>query len=613
MRTIRKTIGWFLPNGWRQQLLALRRLGVLRYPDALMVGGLTIISAILETVGVAMVLPILDFVNHHGDVQALMSRSRLWMYIGSTFRAVGLDISLASLCVAVVVLICLRQFAMFVRTITVAVWKENAGRDVSVRCFQSILAADSRYIQNFGQGRFLTVLNEEAQSVAALLNTYSAMFALIVTFATYATLVVVVAPLASLLAFVIFGAVSFALNHFVRTAAKLASGALLLREEYSGLIAERYRGWLLVKLANSLGSETGKIRKAAQLIVSARMAIAKNEGMVALIVSPIMVAITLGCLYVAVQFLALTTSVITLFILVLLRLIPVAQSLTAQRQAIAKFGASLDRIQQVLRECNTHTERDAGTEAFTSIGNGILFDKVTFRYEGAERDALKAISAIIPANKMTAVIGPSGAGKSTLVSLLLRLEVPQVGTVSIAGLPINDYRLTSLRRHIAFVAQNPFLFKASVRDNLRYLKESISDGEMIEACRVAHADSFVRKMPRGYDTVLGEDGQGLSGGERQRLVLARALLSGAKILVLDEPTSALDFESEREVQAALSDILKSGDMTLVVIAHRLSTIYGADHLIVLEDGQVIQAGAPSVLHRDDNWYRRMVDAQTATV
>jgi subfamily B ATP-binding cassette protein MsbA len=610
MHSVRRLLAFFLRRGGGHQLLALRELGVLRYRDALMVGALTIVSAFLETSGVALVLPILDFVNHHGDVQTLMARSRLWKFIGDVFQLVGLDITLAALCISVVVLICLRQVATFVRTIVIAAWKENAGRDISVRCFRAILAAEPRYIQNFGQGRFLTLLSEDAQFTASLLNTYATTFALIVTCVTYAALVIGVAPLASLLAFIIFGIVSFWLNHFIRIGDRLAGKALVLRENYSELIAERYRGWILIKLANTLSSEALKARKFAQEVVSARVAIARNEGKLGLVVSPIMVAITLGCLYFAVQVLALTTSVITLFILVLVRLIPLAQSLAAQRQVMVRFGASLNRIQEVLQDCKVHAERDTGSLPFISVGDGIIFQNVEFRYQGAERSTLHDVSAMIPAGKMTAIVGPSGAGKSTLVSLILRLERPQAGSIRIGGVPIDQYQLASLRRHIAFVEQNPFLLKGSVRENLCYLRSAATESEIVEACRMAHADEFVRRLPRGYDTVLGEGGQGLSGGERQRLVLARALLAGARILVLDEPTSALDFESEREVQAALYNILDRGDMTLVVIAHRLSTIHGADHLIVLDGGRVVRTGAPSVLQQDDNWYRRMVDAHT---
>jgi ATP-binding cassette subfamily B protein len=185
--------------------------------------------------------------------------------------------------------------------------------------------------------------------------------------------------------------------------------------------------------------------------------------------------------------------------------------------------------------------------------------------------------------------------------------------VAIDGVPVEQFTLESLRRQIAYVSQSPFLFSASVKDNLRYLNTAATDAEIVEACRMARADGFVSRMPQGYDSLLGEDGQRLSGGERQRIVLARALLSGAKILVLDEPTSALDFESERDVQAALNDIVGRGGITLIVIAHRLSTIKGADHLIVMERGHVIKAGEPALLQSDDNWFRRMIEAQAVAV
>jgi ABC-type multidrug transport system fused ATPase/permease subunit len=510
-------------------------------------------------------------------------------------------------------LITLRQVAIYYRLLKVSIWKEKAGRDISIRCFRSVLQSRAHFIETFGQGRFLVLLNEQCQASAALLSVYASLLALLVTFAAYGSLVVVTAPLASLLALAIVGGVAVSLNYFVREAGELGHRAVAAREHFSNLAAERYRGWRVIKLASTLGRETAVLKASADVIFGNRVDMTRNSGAIMLLVGPTMTAIALLCLYIAVEYLSVTISVITLFVVVLLRLIPVSQSLTSQRQSIANFGAALSRVQETLRACERRKEVDTGVRSFEGLRRGITFENVTFRYEDEEQEALVAASATIPANRVTAIIGASGSGKSTLVSLIPRLETALSGTVSVDGVPVGEFRLESLRRQIAFVSQSPFLFKASVRDNLRYFNLQAADADIVQACRLAHAEGFIRAMPQGYDTMLGEDGQRLSGGERQRLVLARALLADAKILVLDEPTSALDFESEREVQAALVDIVARGGMTIIVIAHRLSTIKGADHLIVLDSGRVVQSGAPNTMQEDDSWYRRMIDAQAAAI
>jgi ABC-type multidrug transport system fused ATPase/permease subunit len=163
------------------------------------------------------------------------------------------------------------------------------------------------------------------------------------------------------------------------------------------------------------------------------------------------------------------------------------------------------------------------------------------------------------------------------------------------------------------VSQEPIVFDASVRDNLRYLRREATQQEIEQACRAAFADEFIEAMPEGYDTRLGEGGARMSGGQRQRLVLARAYLARPSILILDEPTSALDYDSERKVQRALEGLVKELDITLIVIAHRLSTVRNADHVIVLRDGRVIEAGAPAELNRTDSWFAAVMSADHSSM
>lgn len=215
--------------------------------------------------------------------------------------------------------------------------------------------------------------------------------------------------------------------------------------------------------------------------------------------------------------------------------------------------------------------------------------EVFFRYRKDQPEfALNNINLHIPANQMTAVVGKSGAGKSTLIDLLMGLNQPEYGEILIDGTPLTSDKLVSLRRAISYVPQDPFLFNTTVRENLMLVKPGATEDEVWEALEFSSAAEFVRKLPDGLDSVIGDRGIKLSGGERQRLVLARAILRKPSILVLDEATSALDTENESKIQHAL-EMLK-GKMTIIVIAHRLSTIRNADQVIVLENGFIIQKG-----------------------
>ncbi|WP_417898985.1 ABC transporter ATP-binding protein [Bacillus haimaensis] len=237
------------------------------------------------------------------------------------------------------------------------------------------------------------------------------------------------------------------------------------------------------------------------------------------------------------------------------------------------------------REFTETTDNIRPMEVHTSMECKDVF----FRYRKDQPEfALNNINLHIPGNQMTAVVGKSGAGKSTLIDLLMGLNQPEYGELLIDGIPLTSDKLVSLRRAISYVPQDPFLFNTTVRENLLLVKPEASVDEVWEALEFSSAAEFVRKLPNGLDTVIGDRGIKLSGGERQRLVLARAILRKPSILVLDEATSALDTENESKIQHAL-EMLK-GKMTIIVIAHRLSTIRNADQVVVLENGFIIQRG-----------------------
>ena len=238
----------------------------------------------------------------------------------------------------------------------------------------------------------------------------------------------------------------------------------------------------------------------------------------------------------------------------------------------------------------------------------LRMDGVTFSYPTRlNQTALRDFTLPIEAGKSLALVGPSGAGKSTVFELLQRFYDPQAGRVLLDGRDIRALGLQQLREHIALVPQQPALFTGDVRYNIAYGKLDASDEEIAAAARAAHADEFIRALPDGYQSHLGEQGVRLSGGQRQRIALARAILNDPKILLLDEATSALDTESEHKVQLALQELMQN--RTTVIIAHRLSTILHADKIAVLDQGQLIATGTHSELLRDCELYGRLARLQ----
>ncbi|MBZ4419980.1 ABC transporter ATP-binding protein [Myxococcus sp. RHSTA-1-4] len=240
------------------------------------------------------------------------------------------------------------------------------------------------------------------------------------------------------------------------------------------------------------------------------------------------------------------------------------------------------------------------------LSRSIVLENVRFSY--GERRALDGLTVELKAGQVTALVGGSGGGKSTVTSLLLRFERPQKGQLLLDGVDADRYTAASVREQFALVTQEPLLFQGTVLDNLRYSRPDATREEVEAAAKVAHADGFIRAMPEGYDTLIGERGVTLSGGQRQRLCIARAVLARARVLVLDEATSSLDPESEREVQAALAAVLPG--RTALVIAHRLSTVVNADVLHVMEAGRVVESGTHAELLQKGGRYEALWKMQT---
>ena len=254
------------------------------------------------------------------------------------------------------------------------------------------------------------------------------------------------------------------------------------------------------------------------------------------------------------------------------------------------------------------TNHDAQLEENKLNHPAIQFNDVSFHYPSRpDKAALNALNLQVKQGQTVAIVGPSGAGKTTLFELLQRFYDPSSGSISLAGIDIKALSLDCLRQQMGMVAQNPILFSSDVMHNIRYGNPSASDEQVYAAAKYAHADEFIKQLPDGYHSFLGEQGVRLSGGQKQRIVLARAILKDPAILLLDEATSALDAQSEFHVQAALEHLMK--DRTTLIIAHRLATVKHADVIVVMDKGEIIATGTHQQLFETNPLYKQLCELQ----
>lgn len=275
---------------------------------------------------------------------------------------------------------------------------------------------------------------------------------------------------------------------------------------------------------------------------------------------------------------------------------------------IQRALAGAERVFDILDSPNIVRE-SGGTREVEPPFQSVEFRDVRFQYPTASRPALDGIDLVVRAGERVAIVGPSGSGKTTLVHLIPRFYDADSGQVLLNGAPVQDYSLKSLRLTQGIVSQDAFLFNASVRDNICYGQDGFSQEQIENAAKAAFAHDFIRELPDGYDTIIGERGARLSGGQKQRLTIARALLKNPPLLILDEATSALDTESERIVQLALENLMR--ERTSIVIAHRLSTILSAHLIVVMEEGRIVAQGKHGKLLETCPLYARLYQMQFA--
>ncbi|MDF2835618.1 MAG: multidrug transporter [Paenibacillus sp.] len=556
-------------------------------------------SSLLESVGILLLVPLLGIIG-------LVSLDVGGGYFAWMGEVLGGFPTLAALCIvlglyaATTVSHSLIHRYIMIRNVKL---QQRYSQRLRLETYDGLLNAGWPYFLRKRGSDLINVLTIELARVLGAMNTFLQLVASIIFTAIQIGIAFWLSPLLTLFVLVCGALLGLLSRRFIRKAKELGSQTSQLSQQYLAGITDQITGMKDIK-SNSLEASrlewlnglTGGMNREQISYVKLRM----NSQLVYKLSSTVLIAgFILGA------FLLFRTQGIELLTITVIfaRLWPRFTSIQSSLEQLASLEPACKSVTMLRLECEEAAERlepDAAAAPPMIIRQGIRCRRLTFRYAPDSPSSLDGVDLFIPANSMTAIVGPSGAGKSTLIDVIMGLMTPSEGEIEIDGAALSAANLAAYRRSISYVPQDPFLFNASIRDNMTLVLQGASDEQIWEALRFASCAEFVSRLPEGLDTLIGDRGVRLSGGERQRLVLARAIIRKPSVLVLDEATSALDTDNERHIQEAI-DRLK-GSMTIIIVAHRLSTLRGADKVFILGQGKLIEQGDFSSLASDPAGY-----------
>ena len=522
--------------------------------------------------------------------------------------------TVSSVCIALIVVFSAKNISLYIKNITLSIVQYRLIRDLRNKLYSHFHYLSLSYFNKNKSGELTAVLVNDIDNMRNSLSImFQKLFVEPINILILMSLLFIVSPKLALIALLIIpisSVIIFGISHSIRRRSKRSQAQLA---GMTSMIAETIGSMRIVKAFATKSFEIKRFARETQKYYQLML----RRDRLRFVSSP--VSETFGAtiaallLWVGARDVLVTQSISSedflRFILLLFSLFQPLKNLTNVVNELQNGLASADRVFAIMDIDSDIKDRNNAAE-IVDLKESLSFNQVSFSYGEKNDKVLNNINFKINKGEIIALVGPSGAGKSTLVDLIPRFYDTLDGSIKIDNKNIKELKISSLRSLMGIVTQETFLFDDSVKANIAYGLENISDNQIEEAAKAANADNFIKELPDGYNTIIGERGVSLSGGQKQRIAIARAIVKNPPILILDEATSSLDSESEKHVQSAIENLMSK--RTVIVIAHRLSTVHNADKILVLEKGQIVQEGKHEDLVNNEGLYKQLHKMQFRT-
>ena len=547
------------------------------------------------------------------SLSELTMNDRLKLFSNSLLLKDTAISTVSAVCVALIVVFTAKNISLYIKNITLSIVQYRLIRDLRNKLYSHFHYLSLSYFNKNKSGELTAVLVNDIDNMRNSLSImFQKLFVEPINIIILMSLLFIVSTKLALIALLIIpvsGIIIFGISHSIRRRSARSQAQLA---GMTSMIAETIGSMRIVKAFATKGFEINRFAKETQKYYKLML----RRDRLRFVSSP--VSETFGATIAALLLWVGARDVLVIesissedflrFILLLFSLFQPLKNLTNVVNELQNGLASADRVFAIMDTKSDIQDIDNAVEV-NDLKNTLSFDNVSFSY-GDDNKVLNNINFQINKGEILALVGPSGAGKSTLVDLIPRFYDTLSGSIKIDGKDIKEFKINSLRYLMGIVTQETFLFDDSVKANIAYGVENISDDKIKDAAIAANAHEFIKKLPDGYNTIIGERGVSLSGGQKQRIAIARAIVKNPPILILDEATSSLDSESEKHVQSAIENLMS--ERTVFVIAHRLSTVHNANKILVLENGQIVQEGKHDELVNIEGLYKQLHKMQFRT-
>ena len=548
------------------------------------------------------------------NLSELTMNDRLKLFSNSLLLKDTAISTVSAVCVALIVVFSAKNISLYIKNITLSIVQYRLIRDLRNKLYSHFHYLSLSYFNKNKSGELTAVLVNDIDNMRNSLSImFQKLFVEPINIIILMSLLFIVSTKLALIALLIIpvsGIIIFGISHSIRRRSARSQAQLA---GMTSMIAETIGSMRIVKAFATKGFEINRFAKETQKYYKLML----RRDRLRFVSSP--VSETFGATIAALLLWVGARDVLVIesissedflrFILLLFSLFQPLKNLTNVVNELQNGLASADRVFAIMDIKSDIQDVDNAVEV-NDLKNTLSFDNVSFSYGDEKDKVLNNINFQINKGEILALVGPSGAGKSTLVDLIPRFYDTLSGSIKIDGKDIKELKINSLRSLMGIVTQETFLFDDSVKANIAYGVENISDDKIKDAAIAANAHEFIKELPDGYNTIIGERGVSLSGGQKQRIAIARAIVKNPPILILDEATSSLDSESEKHVQSAIENLMS--ERTVFVIAHRLSTVHNANKILVLENGQIVQEGKHDELVNIDGLYKQLHKMQFRT-